>query len=371
MIETKSEECVLYMAIELSLATWRLAFTDGGIRFRHVVVDGGDTKRVMIEVAKAKRHFGLGADVPIRSGYEAGRDGFWLHRFLTSNGIDNLVMDASSIEVTRRSKQTKSDAVDARKLLSLLVRRGRGDVHAFGVVNVPSAEEEDARQLHRGMRRLTEEMTRTRNQIRALLFAQGIRVESIHPVLRDQLDQLRLWNDASLPTALRAELLRLCERLDLINKQFLALEKQQRVEVREKHSGSEKVAQLMALCGVGVKGAWVLAREFFEWRRFTNRKQVGACAGLTPAPYQSGQMVRDQGITKAGNRRVRAMMIELAWCWLRLQPRSALTLWFHERFGSGKRSRRIGIVALARRLLVALWRYIDFGVVPTGAMLKA
>jgi transposase len=360
----------LFMAIELSLASWRLGFSDGGMQAREVTVDGGDMRRVAAEITKAKRRFGLTVETRVRSGYEAGRDGFWLHRFLTDAGVDNVVMDSASIEVDRRSKQTKSDGVDLRKLLSLLVREHRGE-RSFRAVRVPSREEEDERQLHRGIGRVQEEKVRISHQIRSLLFTLGIRVGRIHATLKDQLDELRTWEKAALPPLARAELERLCDRLQLAERQLLDLELQQRVAVRKKQPHTDTVSRLVLLRGVGVTSAWLFAREFFDWRRFTNRKQVAACAGLAPAPYQSGQLSRDQGITKAGNRRVRTMAIEVAWGWLKHQPDSVLSKWFNERFGKGKRSRRIGIVALARRLLVALWRYADFGVVPQGALLKA
>ncbi len=360
----------LYMAMELSLATWHLAFSDGGVAVREVRVEGGDAQRLLVEVTKAKRRFRLTPDARVRSGYEAGRDGFWLHRFLIKAGIENVVMDASSIEIDRRSKRTKSDGVDLRKLLTLLVREQHGE-RPFRAVRVPSREEEDQRQLHRGIGRVRDEKTRLQHQIRALLFTLGIRVKMVHATLREQLDQLRTWEGTPLPPMATAELQRLCDRLQLAERQLLNLKLEERVAVRQKKPRTETVSRLTTLRGIGVLSAWLLAREFFDWRHFSNRKQVSACAGLAPAPYQSGQMSRDQGITKAGNRRVRGTAVELAWCWLKHQPDSAMSRWFHERFGTGKRSRRVGIVALARRLLVALWRYVDFGVVPEGALLKA
>jgi transposase len=323
------------------------------------------------EIERARQRFGLAADAPVRSCYEAGREGFWLHRWLASEGIDNRVVDASSIEVNRRLRRAKTDRMDATRLLLLLVRFFGGERSVWSVVRVPNAEEEDRRHLHRELLTAKRDRTRVANRIQGMLANQGLRVNWRRP-LAPQLAGLRLWDGAALPAGLRERLAREEERLALLNRQIEALEGARRERIR---AGSDaavrQVQQLLALQGIGSNSAWLYVMEFFAWRRFRNRRELGALAGLTPTPYQSGESNREQGIAKAGNRHVRAMAIEIAWGWLRFQPESALTRWYQERFGQGSsRLRRIGIVALARKLLIALWQYLETGVVPDGAVLK-
>jgi transposase len=307
----------------------------------------------------------------VRSCYEAGREGFWLHRWLASEGIESHVVDASSIEVNRRLRRAKTDRMDAGRLLLLLVRFFGGERRVWSVVRVPSVEEEDRRHLHRELLTMKRDRTRLANRVQGLLANQGLRVDWRKP-LQEQLDALRSWDGTALPRGLRARLDQERERLELLNRQIEALEAMRRDRIRAGSGAAvEKVQQLLTLQGVGSNSAWLYVMEFFAWRQFRNRREVGALAGLTPTPYQSGESQREQGIAKAGNRHVRAMAIEIAWGWLRFQPKSALTRWYQERFGHGSsRLRRIGIVALARKLLIALWRFLETGVVPEGAKLK-
>src|SRR5262245_28140246 len=331
-----------------------------------------DLKRLLDEVAHAKSRFGLYATAPVVSCYEAGREGFWLHRFLQAHGITNQVVDSSSIEVNRRKRRAKSDGLDVRKLLSMLMRYEQGEREVWRVVHVPSVEAEDGRHLHRDLETLKQERASTTTRIKGLLSSQGIRLTSLSK-FPEQLAALRLWDGSEIPSGLRRRLLRVWAHHQFLSEQIAALEAERRALLHSAEDASlAKVRQLMHLKGIGINGAWLLVREFFGWRELQNRREVGGLAGLTPTPYQSGERAREQGITKSGNRHVRWMTTELAWSWIRYQPESALSCWFRERFGNGgKRLRRIGIVAVARKLLIALWRFLNTGVLPEGAELKA
>lgn len=364
-------ERVLYMALELSKKRWQLVFGDG-VKRRHVTIEAGNRGELVDAIAGARERFRLPVEVKIVSCYEAGRDGFWLHRYLESLGIANHVVDSSSIEVNRRWRRAKTDRIDGEKLLNMLIRYGGGEADIWRVVHVPRVEDEDARRVHREMERLKKERTAHRNRLRGLLVAQGIRVE-VKRDFPERLSGVKLWDGAALPAELKNELEREYARLCVVEQQIRGLERTQRERLKQLDSkGLHQVEQLMDLRGIAQASAWVFVMEFFSWRVFENRRQVASAAGLTGTPYASGNSEREQGISKAGNRRVRSMIIEIAWCWLRFQPQSQLSVWFKERFaGGGKRMRRIGIVALARRLLVALWQYLEHGVLPAGAVLKA
>jgi transposase len=370
--ETTATAPTLFVAFELGESSWKLAFTTGmGQRPRQRTIVARDRIAVIREIERAKQRFDLPPEAPVKSCYEAGREGFWLHRWLVSQGIDNQVVDASSIEVSRRLRRAKTDRMDATRLLLLLVRFFGGERQVWSVVRIPSLAEEDRRHLHRELLTMKRDRTRLANRIQGLLANQGLRVDWRKP-LPVQLDALRLWDGTALPKGLRERLDQEWERLELLNRQIELLEAARRDQIRA--GGDEaiqKVQQLLTLQGIGSNSAWLDVMEFFAWRQFRNRREVGALAGLTPTPYQSGESSREQGIAKAGNRHVRAMAIEIAWGWLRFQPDSALTHWYQERFGHGSsRLRRIGIVALARKLLIALWRFLETGVVPEGARLK-
>jgi len=370
--ETTASGPTLFVAFELGESSWKLAFTTGmGQRPRERTVAARDRMAVRREIERAKQRFDLASEAPVMSCYEAGREGFWLHRWLASEGIESHVVDASSIEVNRRLRRAKTDRMDAGRLLLLLVRFFGGERRVWSVVRVPSVEEEDRRHLHRELLTMKRDRTRLANRVQGLLANQGLRVDWRKP-LQEQLDALRSWDGTALPRGLRARLDQERERLELLNRQIEALEAMRRDRIRAGSGAAiEKVQQLLTLQGVGSNSAWLYVMEFFAWRQFRNRREVGALAGLTPTPYQSGESQREQGIAKAGNRHVRAMAIEIAWGWLRFQPKSALTRWYQERFGHGSsRLRRIGIVALARKLLIALWRFLETGVVPEGAELK-
>jgi len=371
--ESTREGSKLYMALELGWSSWKLAFTtEAGEKPRLRTVEARNLAALEQEMDSAKQRLGLPSTAPVVSCYEAGRDGFWLDRWLKSRGVTNRVVDSSSIEVDRRARHAKSDGVDAQKLLDLLVRAEQGQKGRWKVVRVPSPQEEDARQLHRELEALKGERTRHSNRMRGLLASQGINLE-VGPQFREQLKQVRLWDGSPLGPGLQQRLEREWARLELLAEQIAELEKQRRELLKSSEEAAvEKVRQLLLLKAVGENSSWVFVYEFFSWRQFRNCREVGSLSGLAPTPYQSGDSNHEQGISRAGNGRIRSMAIEIAWLWLRYQPRSQLSLWFKERFGAGgRRSRRIGIVALARRLLVALWRYLETGVIPEGAVLKS
>ena len=362
----------LYLAFELGSNEWKLGFTtEPGATPRVRTMPARDLARLTREIADAQQWFGLQAATPVRSCYEAGRDGFWLHRYLTSRGIANVVVDSSSIEVNRRLRRAKSDALDVRKLLGMLLRYHAGERAVWSVVRVPTVEEEDRRQLHRELRTLKQERTRVANRMNGLLANQGLWLPP-GTNIGAAAKTVRLWDGSPVPAALRARLEREWEHAQFLRTRILELERErQRAIAHGRGETIDKVRQLLRLRAVGPTGAWVYVNEFFGWRRFRNRKEVGAAAGLTPTPYQSGDERREQGISKAGSRHIRAVAIEMAWGWLRYQPRSRLSQWYQARFGrGGPRARKVGIVALARKLLIALWRFLEFGVVPEGASLK-
>lgn len=360
----------LYMALELSNSKWKLALSNGAKkRLKTIAARDLDQLKQQIQIAKDK--FKLASDVPVYSCYEAGRDGFWIHRYLQSQGICNLVVDSSSIEVNRRYRRAKTDRIDAGKLLVMLMRHSAGERKVWSVVHVPSVEDEDARRIDREMQRLKKESGAHSNRIKSLLILHGIAVKTINGRFSQFLDQARLCDGQPIPPALKTELLREYERYELIRTQLKQMVEQRKQVLQSGSAQAKQVLSLMQLRGIGDVISWDLVFEFFGWRRFKNVKQVGAAAGLAPTPYGSGSIQIEQGIGKDGNRRVRQLMIELSWLWLRYQPHSALSRWYARRFAAGgKRMRRVGIVAMARKLLVALWKYLNTGLVPEGAAVK-
>jgi transposase len=360
---------VLYLALELGWSTWKLAFTIGSAQKPRIrTITARDIEALVREIAAAKRRFKLPAETPLISCYEAGRDGFWLNRLLLSTGVQNIVVDASSIEVNRRSRRAKSDNLDATKLVGMLIRWHNGEKRIWGVVRVPSVDDEDRRQLHRELIELKSARTEIVNRIKGLLACLGLAI-TVDDHLPERLVNLRQWDDTEVPQAFYQRILRQFERWQLIARQIHDLETERTQQIRDQETPQvEQVQRLLELKGIGENGAWLLVREFFGWRQLRNRRELASLAGLTPTPYDSGSSRREQGISKAGNRRVRWMMVELAWGWLRYQPFSELSKWYQRRFGLGNsRIRKIGIVALARKLLIALWKYLEKGEVPLGA----
>lgn len=367
-----TQQGVLHLAFEIGWSEWKLAFTTGhGQKARYRTLPARDLARLQEEIAKAKKRFGLAADAAVVSGYEAGRDGFWLHRYLTACGIDNRIVDSSSIEVNRRQRRAKSDGLDAGKLLTLLVRYHAGEKKVWSVLRVPEVASEDARQLHRELEELKDERTRHVNRLKGLLASQGLALPAVDKDFVAWLQASRLWDGSAVAADLQQRLVREHGRWQLVERQIKDLENERRRRIRRDGTPQvDKVRCLLGLRGVGLNGAWLLVYELFAWRRFSNRKQVGSCVGLTPTPYHSGNCEREQGIGKAGKRRLRRLLVELAWCWLRWQPDSELSRWYQRRFGGGNpRVRKIGVVALARKLLIAFWRYLEHGELPAGARL--
>jgi transposase len=363
---------VLAMSFELGATEWKMAFSPGlGQQPRHRVVAAGDLEAVRKEIAAAKARFKLAADVQVVSCYEAGRDGFWIHRALEMLGVENHVVDSAAIEVNRRARRTKTDRLDAAKLVNMLLRYLSGERHVWKVVRVPTEEEEDRRHLHRELKTVKQARTAVTNRMKGLLATVGVRLAEIAELPR-LLERVRLWNGEPLPKWLKARVERDWQEREQLEQRIAGLEKQRKELLRKgKDSGSECARKLHQLRGMGPNASWLYALEFFAWRQFKNRRQIGSLAGLTPTPYQSGTERREQGICKAGNRWMRSLAIEIAWGWLRYQPESELSRWYQERYGHGStRLRKIGIVALARKLLIELWKYLQTGTPPAGAVLK-
>ncbi len=363
---------VLYLAFELGQKQYKLGFTTGlGQQPRLRTIPARDTVALQGEIQLARQRFSLPETTSVLSCYEAGRDGFWLHRYLQAQGIANLVVDSASIEVNRRARRTKTDRLDVGKLLTMLIRYHLGEYQVWRVVNIPTTEVEDGRHLHRELASLKRDRTRHINRIKGCLAGQGVSMP-INQDFLDLLSKVRMWNGQPLPFNLCVRLEHEFERMELVNHHIGQLETQRRELIRTSDQPCiEQVRQLLRLRGIGFNSAWLFVMEFFSWRAFRNRREIGALAGLTPTPYQSGDANHEQGISKAGNRHIRALAIEIAWGWLRFQPTSELSQWYQKRFGSGSsRVRRIGIVALARRLLIELWRYLETNQPPSGATLS-
>jgi transposase len=361
-------EPTLYVAFELGKKDWTLAMTSGfGVAPWLRSGASRDWRSVERALAQGRVRFGLPAAAPVVSCYEAGRDGFWIHRALEARGIRNRVVDSASIEVNRRARRAKTDRLDALKLVTMLVRVCSGETKVWNEVHVPSVAAEAARQVSRERTALTQEQTRLTNQLRGWLATWGAALPRRRPAA--WWTTVRDWAEAPLPVAVQTRLARAEARLTVLEAQIAELDGQQHAAVTTAAPASA-LRQLVRLKGVATTSASVLLDEGLVWRAFRNRRQIGGLLGLAPTPYDSGASVREQGISRAGNKRLQSISIQLAWNWVRWQPLSALTQWYQANFGKGKRARRIGIVALARKLVIALWRYVTIGVVPEGAIRK-
>lgn len=318
----------LYVAFELGNTEWKLAMTPALEQpARLCTMPARDRKVLAVELARAKKHFQLAAGAPVQSCYEAGRDGFWLHRYLASVGVSNRIVDSASIEVNRRRRRTKTDRLDARKLVTMLMRAEAGEPHVWSVVHVPTVADEDRRQVHRELLFARRDRGRHTNRIKGLLAAQGVPLARL-PDFPRHLAKARLWNGEQLPALLHARLQREWDTVQQYTLRIRALKKERRALLTATEDPAiAQVRQLHQLMGIGIDSAWLYVMEFFAWRQFRNRRQVGALAGLTATHYQSGDLQHEQGISKAGNRWVRALMINTAWAWLRFQPESALAKW--------------------------------------------
>jgi transposase len=361
-------EPVLYVAFELAKRQWTLAMTSGfGVAAIVRSVSSADWPAIERQCAAARQRFGLAADARVVSCYEAGRDGFWIHRALTARGIANRVVDSSSLEVKRRQRRMKTDRIDALKLVQLLVRACAGEVGVWSEVRVPTLAVEAARHVSRERTALTQERTRLVNQARGWLTTMGTALPKQRPA--GWWTTVQDWTGTPLPAPLQQRLARLHARLRLIADQIATLARAEREAIVTAPVASA-ARRLVQLKGVATTSATVLLDEGLVWRAFRNRRQVGGLLGFAPLKYESGETSRDQGISRAGNDRLQAVMVQVAWSWVRNQPTSALTRWYVARFGVGKRARKVGIVALARKLLIALWRWVTAGIVPTAAVMK-
>jgi len=370
-----AEYATVYVAFELSKAKWKLGvMLPGAEKMSRYTIAGGDVVALTARLAAARTKAArTGKPVRIVSCYEAGFDGHWLHRWLSDQGIINHEIDPASIQVNRRARRAKTDRIDLEQLMRALLAHLRGEPRVCSVLHVPTVEDDDRKRRNRERGRLLKERTAHTNRIKGLLHAQGIRdVMPLKPGFVEKLDSVHTGNGLPLPEKLKQEIVREHERLCLVSKHLAALEADSRAEQRAAVPGSAeaKTVQLAQLKGIGPVGGQGLVNEVF-YRSFDNRRQVGSYFGLVGMPYDSGESRRDQGISKAGNHRARELAIELAWLWVTHQPDSELSRWFRERVRDLKgRIRRITIVALARKLMVALWRYLETGVVPTGAVLR-
>jgi len=367
-------------AIELSKKSWVVAVnTPLSDKISIYKLKPCDWKELLQLINRIRKRVSeeLKKPVEVISCYEAGYDGFWLHRLLEAQGVRNHVIDPASLQVDRRARRAKTDGIDVGKLLRSLMAYLRGEPKVWSVVRVPTVIEEDDRRLHRERSRLINERIQHVNRIKGLLAIHGIYdYEPMHPERMRRLERLRTADHHSLPVRLKAEILRELQRLELVLKMIQTIETERDAIVSAKSkpqqtTSAKKIKDLVKLKSIGPEFATVLVGEVF-YRIFNNRKQIGSYVGLTPSPFQSGSTSRDQGISKAGNTKARTTMIELAWMWLRYQPDSRLSVWFRERVGNRKgRIKRIAIVAMARKLIIALWRYLETGVVPEGAVLKS
>jgi transposase len=362
------------MAFELSKAKWNLGVVlPGSKKMSRFTITGGDVVALAKRLAAIRAKAGRGGKpVRILACYEAGYDGHWLYRWLTAQGVACHEIDPASIEVNRRARRAKTDRIDLDRMMRTFLAHLRGEPRACSIVHVPSVADEDRKRCERERDRLVKERTAHTNRIKGLLHAQGIR--DAMPRRRgfvDNLADMRTGDGRPLPPRLKEEIVREHERLVLVDKQLAAVEAASKAACRAAEPGSAqaKIVRLANLKGIALTTGQVLVNEVF-YRRFDNRRQVGGYLGLTGMPYDSGDSRRDQGISKAGNGRARRVAIELAWRWLAFQPGSELACWFRQRVGDLKgRIRRIAVVALARKLMVALWRYLETGMVPTGAVL--
>ena len=373
-----ANQITCFMAIELSKTSWvvgMLTPLSNKISLRSIPCGAVEKLMAIVDQTTNRVIQATGGPVQVVSCYEAGYDGFWLHRFLAAHRIINHVLDAASLLVNRKARRAKTDRLDAEKLVRVLMAYWRGEPKVCSIVRPPSVEDEDAKRLHRERQFLMKERVQHIGRIKGLLAAQG--VYDFRPERKDwrnRLAEIRTGDGRPLPSRLKAEIDRQCQRLALVDTMLKEIDQQRDAAVESKSAPSETVVRIQRLThlkGIGPQIATVLGTEIF-YREFANRRSLGSYLGLTPSPFKSGGMDRDLGISKAGNPRGRTTMIELAWLWLRYQPGSKLARWFEQRTNGLKgRVRRIAIVAVARKLAIALWRYVETGLIPADAELKA
>jgi transposase len=361
--------------MELSKNAWLLAiqFPDRPQPSLYPI-EGGNTEDLMAKLAAAADRWAKvsGKRPSITLCYEAGYDAFWLARFLKTRGIECLVVDAASLQVNRRGRRAKTDRIDVEMLLRALIAWCRGERHVWSVVRIPSIDEEDLRRSHRERSRLVQERTAHINRIKGLLFAQGIRGINLRSKnKRLEVSKLVTGEGRPLPPRLASEIVREIERLTLVQQQLVSIERERDEASTPCTSTEKKRLQLSLLNGIGPTVSAIMAREVY-YRQFSNRRQVAGFLGLATSPHDSGAVERSQGISRAGSGPVRVTMIQAAWLWVKHQPKSAITRWFLQRTdGQSGRIKRIAIVAVARKLAIALWRYVEQGLVPQGAILTS
>jgi len=366
----------IFVSLELSRSKWLVTSLSPGAgeRMSKFVVTGGDVPGLLACLAELQRKTKarIGNSFQIVSIQEAGLDGFWIHRILEREGIESYVVDPASIATSRRRRRAKTDKIDGEALVRALLAYKRGEPRVCAMLRVPTPEEEDRRRLARERKALTNERVRHVNRVKSLLFGQG--VSDYQPLNRDRrkrLEELVTGDGRPLPPALKAQISRELDRIELVIEQIKDVEKARDAMMLAAQTLSPAPALLLNLKGIGPQFAAVIWTEGLS-RHFDNRRQAAAYAGLAPTPWQSGKVDRDQGVSKSGNPRLRTTLIQLAWLWLRHQPESALTAWFKERvIQNGGRQKKATIVALARKLLVAMWKYVNAGVVIEGAVLTA
>lgn len=362
----------LYVSLELGSTKWVvLSTTSVAQRPRRAMVRAGDRAALLAELQRARGRFHLPITTVIYSCFEAGRDGFWLHRWLVQHDVQNIVVDSSSIRISRRHRAAKTDRLDAEQLVQMLIRHVAGEPKVWSTVHVPTVEAEDRRQLNREIESVKQDRNRVWSRMTSLLATQGIIAPRAGDLMA-ALPTLRTGDGRALGPLFQARLTRECQQLASLDDRFAVLHEIRREQIRAGQEAVSRCARrLLEMRGIGQAGAEMLSAELFGTRTFHNGRQLGALLGLAPMPYRSDQVVYEQGHSHAGRGALRGLMTQLAWGWLRWQPQSALTRWFHTRFATGSRQRRIGIVAVARKLVIALWHYVEHGVVPDGAALKA
>ncbi len=365
----------IFVSLELSRSTWLITSLSpvGGEKLSKHSVRSSDVAGLLERFAqlREKARARTGEVFPLIVIQEAGLDGFWIHRVLQSEGIESHVVDPASIATSRRRRRAKTDRIDGEALVRALLAYKRGEPRVCAMVKAPTPEEEDRRRVCRERKVLIAERVQHVNRVKGLLFCQGITgYEPLRRDRRERLEELRTGDGRPLPYHLKAQVCREFDRIELLIEQIKAVEAERDALLVTEHAVTPAV-MLLDIKGIGPEFAGILWAEGL-FRHFDNRRQVAAYAGLAPTPWQSGSVDREQGVSKAGNPRLRTTLIQLAWLWVRHQPRSALTLWFEERVRrNGGRLKKTTIVALARKLLVALWKYVTAGVVIEGAVLKA
>jgi transposase len=368
----------IFVSLELSRSTWLITSLSPGGRAKmskHSVRGGAFPELLSrFKLLQKKAQARTGKLFPLVVIQEAGLDGFWIHRALEANDIESHVVDPASIATSRRHRRAKTDRIDGEALVRTLLAYKRGEPRVCAMVRAPSPEDEDRRRICRERKVLVAERVEHVNRIKGLLFAQG--VGGYEPLRRDRrkrLEDLRTGDGRPLPALLKAQISRELDRLEMLLEQIKTVEAQRDALIaaeKETTSPPTPAAMLLDIRGIGAEFAAILWSEGL-FRHFNNRRQIAAYAGLAPSPWQSGSVDREQGVSKAGNPRLRTTLIQLAWLWLRHQPKSALALWFEKRVKQSGRLRKTTIVALARKLLIALWKYVTLGVVIEGAVMKA